>query len=158
MDPSLAPPATSAISSSGRPGSVGVALDGEVLALDILGPGVIRLGRDGSIVGEFARPSDTKSGVFTPTDIAVDAAGRIYISDDLLQGIQVYEADGTSLGVLGRSDPNSFITPADMKHPSALAVQGDKLYVVDRGRGVVVYQLPAPGAASVPVVAQAAGQ
>jgi hypothetical protein len=42
-----------------------------------------------------------------------------------------------------------------MKHPSALAVQGDKLYVVDRGRGVLVYQLPGPAQATAPIVAQA---
>ncbi len=152
QDPRMAAAAAiSNVASTGRPGSVGVTADGTVLALDVLGPGVIRLERDGTIGGMFARPTDTKSGVFTPTDIAVDGAGRIYISDDLLQGIQVYAADGTSLGVLGRGDPNSFSTPGDMKHPSALAVQGDKLYVIDRGRGLLVYQLPAASPAAAPV-------
>jgi sugar lactone lactonase YvrE len=134
--------ALSIVASTGRPGSVAVALDGTILAVDILGPGVVRVQRDGSLGGEFARPSLPETGVFTPTDIAIDELGRIYVSDDLLQGVQVYGANGTSLGVIGRSDPNSFSKPADMKHPSALAVQGNKLYVVDRGRGVVVYQLP----------------
>jgi predicted membrane protein len=134
--------ALSVVASTGRPGSVGIALDGTILAVDILGPGVVRVQRDGSFGGEFARPSHPTTGVFTPTDIAVDELGRIYVSDDLLQGVQVYGADGASLGVIGRSDPNSFSKPADMKHPSALTVQANKLYVIDRGRGVVVYQLP----------------
>ena len=57
--------------------------------------------------------------------------------------------------MIGRSDPNSFSKPAEIKHPAALAVQGDKLYVVDRGRGVLVYQLP-PGTPA--VIAQALPQ
>jgi hypothetical protein len=134
--------ALSVVASTGRPGSVGIALDGTILAVDILGPGVVRVQRDGSLGAEFARPSDPTTGVFTPTDIAVDELGRVYVSDDLLQGVQVYSADGASLGVIGRSDPNSFSKPTDMQHPSALTVQGNKLYVIDRGRGVVVYQLP----------------
>ena len=140
--------ALSIVATAGRPGSVGIALDGTILAVDILGPGVARVLPDGSMGIEFARPSDPKSGIFTPTDIVVDALGRIFVSDDLLQGIQVYGADGTSLGVIGRSDPNSFSKPAEIKHPAALAVQGDRLYVVDRGRGVLVYQLP-PGTPAV---------
>lgn len=137
------------IATTGRPGTVGVAHDGTILALDILGPGIIRVKPDGSIAGEFARPSDPKAGVFTPTDVAVDSQGRIFVSDDLLEGIQVYAADGTSLGVLGRPDPNSFIngTPL-MTHPSALALDGNKLWVVDRGKGLVVFTLPGLPAAS----------
>jgi DNA-binding beta-propeller fold protein YncE len=134
--------ALSIVASTGRPGGVGIARDGAILAVDILGPGIVRVLGDGSLGAEFARPSDPKSGIFTPTDVAVDALGRIFVSDDLLQGIQVYGADGASLGVIGRGDPNSFTAPAEMRHPSALAVQGDKLYVVDRGRAVLVYQLP----------------
>jgi predicted membrane protein/outer membrane protein assembly factor BamB len=141
-------PATSAgnplsvVATVGRPGSVGVAIDGTVLALDVLGPGVIRVNADGNFIGSFARPDDPAGGIFRPTDIAVDSRGLIYVSDDLIGGIQVYGKDGSPLGLIGRVDPNSFTTPSDIKHPSALAIQNDRLYVVDRGRGVVVYQLP----------------
>ncbi len=141
------------IATTGRPGTVGVAADGTILALDILGPGIIRVKPDGSIAGEFARPSDPKAGVFSPTDVVVDGEGRIFVSDDLLQGIQVYAADGTSLGVLGRPDPNSFVSQTPlMAHPSAMALDGDKLWVVDRGRGLVVFSLPGlpPAAAQAP--------
>ena len=137
------------IATTGRPGTVGVTQDGTILALDILGPGIMRVKPDGSIAGEFARPGDSKAGVFSPTDVVVDPQGRIFVSDDLLQGIQVYASDGTPLGVIGRTDPNSF-TAAEpqLKHPSALALDGDRLYVVDRGRGIVVYTIPGLPAAT----------
>lgn len=130
------------IAVTGRPGSVGIAPDGTVLALDLLGPGVTRVRPDGTLGTSFARPSDVVGGVFDPTDIATDAQGLIFISDELIRGIQVYDADGRSLGLIGRDDPNAFIEPTDVMRPSALAVQGDILYVVDRGRGVAMFRLP----------------
>lgn len=130
------------VANLGRPGSVGLAASGELLALDILGPGVVRLSGDGTPGGTFGRPEDPVGGVFRPTDVAVDAQGRIYIADDLIQGVQVYAPDGTPLGLLGRADPNSFREPSDAERPSALAIEGNRLYVVDRGRGVLVYELP----------------
>jgi len=138
------------IATTGRPGSVGITADGTILALDILGPGVMRVHPDGTLATTFARPSDPVGGVFDPTDIIVDAEGRIFVSDELIHGIQVYDRTGTPLGVIGRSDPNNFTEPVDMARPSALALRGDKLYVIDRGKGVVVYQLPSSTEAVAP--------
>jgi hypothetical protein len=132
------------IAVTGRPGSVGVTADGTILALDVLGAGVVRLKPDGTIASVFARPGDPVGGVFEPSDIAVDANGRIFIADELIRGIQVYDAAGVSLGLLGRSDPNTFNEAADVMRPSALAIQGDSLWVVDRGRGLVRFALPPP--------------
>ncbi len=130
------------IATTGRPGSVGIALDGTILAVDILGPGIVRVNRDGTLGTSFARPSDPVGGVYAPTDIVIDAEGRIYVADELIGGIQVYTAEGEPLGVIGRGDPNSFIEPSELTRPSSLALLGDLLYVIDRGRGVVVFQLP----------------
>jgi outer membrane protein assembly factor BamB len=138
------------IATTGRPGSVGMTIDGTILALDILGPGVTRVRPDGTLATTFARPSDPVGGVFDPTDIAVDPEGRIFISDELLRGVQVYDQSGASLGVLGRSDPNAFTEPVDMTRPTALATEGSRLYVIDRGRGVVVYELPPGDEATAP--------
>ena len=130
------------VANTGRPGSIGVANDGTMLAVDILGPGVARVQVDGSISGHFARPGDSTGGVLDPTDIAVDGAGRIFIADELIEGVMVYDAAGKPLGVIGRADPNSFTAKGELNRPSALALDGDRLYVVDRGRGLLVYQLP----------------
>ena len=110
----------------------------------------MRVHPDGTLATTFARPSDPVGGVFDPTDIIVDAEGRIFVSDELIHGIQVYDRTGTPLGVIGRSDPNNFTEPVDMARPSALALRGDKLYVIDRGKGVVVYQLPSSTEAVAP--------
>jgi predicted membrane protein/DNA-binding beta-propeller fold protein YncE len=136
-----AQPLTS-VSTMGWPGSVGLAANGDLLALDVLGPGVVRVRPDGEPVRTFARPDDPVGGVFRPTDVAVDAQGRIYVADDLIAGVQVYSPEGDPLGLIGRADPNSFLAPADAAHPSGLAIEGNRLYVVDRGRGVLVYELP----------------
>ncbi|HWQ28066.1 MAG TPA: NHL repeat-containing protein, partial [Dehalococcoidia bacterium] len=138
---SASQPLTS-VSTMGRPGSVGVAANGDLLALDVLGPGVVRTRPDGGPVGTFARPDDAVGGVFRPTDVAVDGQGRIYVADDLIAGVQVYSPEGEPLGLIGRADPNSFLSPSDARHPSGLAIEGGRLYVVDRGRGVLVYELP----------------
>jgi predicted membrane protein len=140
---SAAAAALTNVATTGRPGTVGVLPDGTILALDILGPGIMRVNPDGTFAGDFGRPSDPKGGVFTPTDVVVDGEGRIFVSDDLLQGVQVYASDGTSLGMLGRPDPNSFVdaTPI-LAHPSAMALDGNKLWVVDRGKGLVVFTIP----------------
>ncbi len=135
-------PQLSSVATMGRPGSVGLATNGDLLALDVLGPGVVRVRPDGEPVRTFARPDDPVGGVFRPTDVAVDGQGRIYIADDLIAGVQVYTPDGEPLGLIGRADPNSFLAPSDAEHPSGLAIEGDRLYVVDRGRGVLVYELP----------------
>ncbi|HXF50686.1 MAG TPA: NrfD/PsrC family molybdoenzyme membrane anchor subunit [Dehalococcoidia bacterium] len=136
-----AQPLTS-VSTMGRPGSVGVAANGDLLALDVLGPGVARVRPDGEPVRTFARPDDPVGGVFRPADVAVDGQGRIYVADDLIGAVQVYSPEGEPLGLLGRADPNSFRSSSDAAHPSGLAVEGNRLYVVDRGRGVLVYELP----------------
>ncbi|OGT25343.1 MAG: hypothetical protein A2Z17_04645 [Gammaproteobacteria bacterium RBG_16_66_13] len=133
---------TTSIATAGRPGSVAVASNGTILAADILGPGLTRVGADGASLGHFAGPDDPVGGLLRPTDIAVDSQGRIYVGDDLVRGVQVYSPDGAPLGLIGRPDPNSFIEPSMFERPSSLAVQGDKLYVVDRGRGLLIYQIP----------------
>lgn len=138
------------VATTGRPGSVGVAADGTILALDILGPGVMRVRPDGTLRTAFARPSDPVGGIFDPTDIAVDGEDRILVSDELLHGIQVYDASGAPLGMIGRADPNAFVEPMDMSRPSALAIDGELLWVIDRGRGVVVYKLPGSASAVAP--------
>ena len=139
---SWALPGATSIALTGRPGSVAVSSDGTILAVDIFDPGLTRVGADGRSIARFAGPDDPVGGLLRPTDVAVDGQGRIFVADDLVQGIQVYSPDGSPLGLIGRPDPNSFLEPSTFQHPSSLAIQEDKLYVVDRGRGLLIYQIP----------------
>ena len=89
-------------------------------------------------------------GDTTPGRQIMDERGRIYVAEELNGGIQVYTPGGEPLGVIGRGDPNSFIEPSELTLPSSVALLGDLLYVIDRGRGVVVFQLPGAAAGRTP--------
>ncbi len=68
-----------------------------------------------------------------PADIAVDAAGNVYIADTGNHRIQVLTADGVFLrtfGRLGRGD-------GEFYNPQGIAVRGDRVYVADRGNSRV---------------------
>lgn len=79
--------------------------------------------------------ADAKSRLFSPTNIAVDHAGRIYVSDLGAFRVQQYGADGTFLRQFGQGAGDK---PGDFARPKGVAVdrQG-RVYVVDAATQVV---------------------
>ena len=113
----------------GRP--VGVAIDAErqrlfvadaelhqVFALAFDGEEIARIGRRGSGPGEFN----------FPTNLALDADGRLYVSDSLNFRVQVFTPDMDFDRVIGRKGDR----PGYFAQPKGLAIDPDgHLYVVD---------------------------
>jgi len=76
--------------------------------------------------------------LFRPKGVAVDARGRLYVSDSYLNVVQVFDAEGGFLYVL-RDPQHPLVTPA------GLAVDGDKLYVAEvLADRVSVFRVPRP--------------
>ncbi len=84
-------------------------------------------GDDPSLVGKWG----VWEGTFVhPSGVAVDRLGRLFVSDGMLGVIQVFDRRGVFLGALGRAGEL-----LRLEHPMGLAVDGDRLVVVDWGSG-----------------------
>ncbi len=122
----------------------GLALDdaGNVYVTDILNGRVVQLSANGKFRRQFGRLGDTGGTLSRPKDVAVDSAGNVYVSDSLLASVQVFSGDGTYLGFIGRENPDDAHSRSLFQAPAGLEIVGDKLYVVDRFAGLLVFQLP----------------
>lgn len=81
-----------------HPVAIAAGSDG-VYLLDALGKRVLRLDSTGKIVGEFAGADPRRQwpGIILPSmhgDLAVDAEGRIFVTNPGLRRVEVYGADG----------------------------------------------------------------
>ena len=75
-----------------------------------------------------------KPGSFIrPKGVAVDAGGRIYVSDSYLGVVQVFGNDGAFIGVLGVNGE-----AVRFEAPTGLAIQDSRLYVTDMLAGKVL--------------------
>jgi DNA-binding beta-propeller fold protein YncE len=116
-------------------GAIAVTCAQTELAVQIFDPaGVYRrgFGRHDIGVGNFSLPS----GVTATPD------GRIWVSDELRQVVQVFTAEGEFLGMLGRGGQ----APGEFLYPSALASADGRLAVTERvGARFQVFSIPGQG-------------
>jgi sugar lactone lactonase YvrE len=124
----------------------GLAIDGEgyIYVVDTLNGRVVKLTPEAAFVRDFARLADTAGSLARPKGVAVDAAGRIFVSDGLQAAIEVFDADGEYLGVIGRRDAEDPALGSVFEAPSGLELTGDRMLVVDAVLGLIELQLPAP--------------
>jgi sugar lactone lactonase YvrE len=79
-------------------------------------------------------PADAKARLLSPTNLAIDRAGRIYVSDTGGFFIQVYAADGTHLRMIGEQG----LSPGNFALPKGIAVDREnRVYVVDAATQVI---------------------
>lgn len=85
-----------------------------------------------------------------PEAVAVDSTGRVYVADNQIPAIQVYDATGRHLRTIGREGRG----PGEFHEIGELAVHGDTLTVVDRagidqfslgGASIASYQIESGG-------------
>lgn len=83
------------------------------------------------VAGADTLVAEESGQVAAPADLALDAAGRLYVSDQILGQVLV----------LGKGEPRVLgapgAGPGEFQAPEALAVAGDTLWVEDRGNGRV---------------------
>jgi len=83
---------------------------------------------DEEIVSEFSRAGDAPGQLIWPVGIALDRQENVYITDEWLNRISIFDRDGNFLRHWGStgSDPGAF------NGPSGIAIdQQDALYIVD---------------------------
>jgi DNA-binding beta-propeller fold protein YncE len=79
-------------------------------------------------------PADEKSQLRSPTNIAADKEGRIYVSDTGGFVVQVYDREGNYLRRVGQMG----LEPGKFALPKGIGVdREDRVYVVDAATGVV---------------------
>jgi sugar lactone lactonase YvrE len=89
--------------------------------------------------GEFRSAFEKYGTLIRPMGIVIDKDSRVYITDTLQNGVQVFEKDGTYLGAIYNNE-NPMRTPLGMT-----ISQSDILYIASLNtRSVEVYQLDFP--------------
>jgi len=79
-------------------------------------------------------PADEKSLLLSPTNIAIDREGRLYVSDTGAFLIQIYDADGAHLRTIGEQG----LSPGNFALPKGIAVDREgRVYVVDAATQVI---------------------
>jgi sugar lactone lactonase YvrE len=79
-------------------------------------------------------PGPQAGRLFSPTNIAVDSRGRIYVSDAGAFRVQQYDVDGTFLRSIG--GPGE--APGQFARPKGVALdRADRMYVVDAATQIV---------------------
>jgi DNA-binding beta-propeller fold protein YncE len=83
---------------------------------------------DSEFLGVFGSFGSDQGQFTTPAGLAVDSAGRVYLSDESLHRISVFGPDGGFLSMFGEHGSG----PAQFDWPSGMAFDGDdNLYVSD---------------------------
>jgi DNA-binding beta-propeller fold protein YncE len=79
-------------------------------------------------------PADEKARLLSPTNVAVDQQGRIYVSDTGGFCAKIYDADGNYLRTIG----DLGITPGQFALPKGIGVDREsRVYVLDAAAPVI---------------------
>ena len=82
---------------------------------------------DEQFVGEFSKFGEAPGDMYWPTACALDGAGNLYVADEWLNRITIYDGDGEYLRHWGEQGHG----PGQFNGPSGIAIDGDTLWLVD---------------------------
>jgi tripartite motif-containing protein 71 len=112
-----------------------IAVDGQyVYVLDHTALAVQLFSHRGDFVRGWGQHSLGGANFSLPRALAVDAKGRIAVTDGLRQDVKYFDAQGKLIGHFGGAGRN----PGSVLSPSGIAIGNDgRVYVVDRGNARV---------------------
>ena len=110
-----------------RPAGIAISKSDEKYVVDALAQVLHKCDKDDNYVGEFPKQAPGQE-LNTPTHVALDADGNVYVTDALNFVIKVYDPNGKLIKRIGEIGdvPGSFARPKGV----ALDSEGD-IYVVD---------------------------
>jgi DNA-binding beta-propeller fold protein YncE len=115
----------------------GLAVSGEELFVTDLKHHQVRVYRlsDHTVLRTIPAPgSDAKGKLYSPTNVAVDRQGKVYVADPGAFCVQVFDREGKYLRTLGRQG----VGPGLFARPRGLAVDHEgRVYIVDAATQVV---------------------
>ncbi len=118
----MAPPA-----GFGRPAGIVVTTSGDKYVVDAVAHKLYKFAHDDSYIGEFPR-NQIGEELNTPTHVATDRNGNVYVTDAMNFIIRVYDKDGTFIRRIGGVGD----VPGNFARPKGIALDSDNnLYVVD---------------------------
>src|SRR5919197_1541840 len=83
---------------------------------------------DEEFVADFSRPGDGPGELIWPAGIALDSQGRVYVTDEWLNRVSVFDKDGNFLRHWGSAGSGA----GEFNGPSGIAIDPqDVLYIVD---------------------------
>lgn len=84
--------------------------------------------RDEELLCDFGEYGERDGQFLWPTSVALDKEGNVYVADEWLQRISIFDKDGNFLHKWGTPGAND----GELNHPSGMAFdQEDNLYIVD---------------------------
>lgn len=115
----------------------GVALSGKRIYVTDLQNHCVRVYDKGSLNLLFTFPKaggDKNAQLYSPTNVAIDPQGRVYVSDTGAYRVNLYDADGKYLRSIGRQG----LEPGTFARPKGIAVDREgRLYVADANTQVI---------------------
>jgi DNA-binding beta-propeller fold protein YncE len=80
-------------------------------------------------IKEFGSYGEEDGQFIWPTSITLDASGNVYVSDEWLNRISIFDKDGNFLSKWGKAGAGN----GELNKPAGLAIGNDTLYVTDSG-------------------------
>ena len=114
---------------------------GNIYVVDTLNARVVELSPAGLFVRQVGERGDTAGTLARPKGVAVSETGDIFVSDGLLAAVEVFDASGGYLGLIGRQDPTDPKSSSVLVAPAGISLVGRSLLVADRHAGLVAFDL-----------------
>ncbi len=108
--------------------------------VDVLIARILTFDFDGHATSSFGKLGAGQGTLFRPKGVAVDAAGRVYVSDSYLGVIQVFSTDGDFLHVLGDDG-----VATQFENPVGLASSAGRIVLAQMLPNTVLIIEPGPG-------------
>lgn len=84
-------------------------------------------------------PGSTK--VSQATDVVLTDTGLLYMTDNKRSVVQVFSEAASYLGIVGLLDATRRDSPIALLRPQGIAAEGNEIFVIDRRRGLLIFDV-----------------